>query len=86
MIRHQVKIQDDPMFKCAGDGKTSGQAFFVVHSFSQSLALVDRANPRAVGCLINRHFRYISLGQRKCHFQKSASAKYVDYSRTEILF
>src|ERR1700719_913525 len=29
MIRHQVKIQDDPMLKCDGDGKTSGQAFFV---------------------------------------------------------
>jgi hypothetical protein len=65
MIRHQVKIQDDPMLNALETGKRRAKRFLFVHTFSQSLALVDRANPRAVGCLINQHFRYISLGQRK---------------------
>jgi hypothetical protein len=55
MIRHQVKIQDDPMLNALATGKRWAKRSLFVHSFSQSLALVDRANPRAVGCLINQH-------------------------------
>ena len=54
MIRHQVKIQDDPMLNALETGKRRAKRSLFVHSFSQSLALVDRANPRAA-----------SLGQRK---------------------